>query len=109
MHIRQILIDGNNSIVAIHGLGGHPLKTWMEEDKLWLRDFLPVSIPEARILTYGYDSRVAFGSSASNITDFARDLLERIRAKRRKSAQERRIIFVCHSMGGIVFKKVYFL
>ena len=101
-----MLMNGIYSIVAIHGLGGHPLKTWMEEDRLWLRDFLPTSIPKARILTYGYDSGVAFGSSASNITDFARDLLERIRAKRRRTTQERPIIFVCHSMGGIVLKKV---
>lgn len=78
----------------------------MENDRLWLRDFVPTSIPEARILTYGYNSGVAFSSSASDITDYARDLLERIRARRKRSTRERLIIFVCHSLGGIVFKKV---
>lgn len=74
--------------MAIHGLGGHPFKTWTEGDALWLRDFLPSSIPEARILTYGYDSGVAFNKSASGISDFARDLLECVRMIRKDTKEK---------------------
>ena len=73
------------SIVAIHGLGGHPFKTWAAGDRMWLKDFLPKEIPEARILTYGYNSGVAFNKSASDISDFSRDLLERLLAIRRRA------------------------
>ena len=72
-----------SSIVAVHGLGGHPYKTWTEGQKLWLRDFLPNAVPEARVFTFGYNSSIAFGGTASRIDDFARTLLERLLQKRR--------------------------
>ena len=43
------------SIVAVHGLNGHREKTWMVDNVNWLRDFLPLQIPDARILSWGYD------------------------------------------------------
>jgi protein SERAC1 len=45
------------SIIAIHGLDGHPQKSWTAPNgTLWLRDLLPEKLPQARILTYGYDA-----------------------------------------------------
>jgi hypothetical protein len=81
------LCDFNSlsSIVAVHGLGGHPFKTWTDGSKLWLRDFLPSRLPQARIFTFGYDSRIAFSGSASEIKDFARQLLEALIAVRLKT------------------------
>lgn len=93
---------------------------------MWLRDFLPQDIPTARVLTYGYEAGVAFTQSRSTIRDFATMLLEQIRTLRRKSRDkdvcacqdrsasilpadiyiQRKIIFVCHSLCGIVFKQV---
>jgi hypothetical protein len=96
------------SIVAIHGLGGDAYGTWTHENgKLWLQDFLPFQIPEARILTYGYDSMVAFSKSSADVDDFARDLLQRLKSVR-KAAEERArpLYFICHSLGGILFKQV---
>ena len=56
----QILILVNrSSVVAIHGFNGDPFKTWThkETDVLWLRDLLPEELPNARIMTYGYNAR----------------------------------------------------
>lgn len=73
---------------------------------MWLRDSLPRLIPHARTMTFGYNSMLFMGHSASNITDFATDLLERILLRRRSSAEKKRdIVFICHSLGGIVCKK----
>lgn len=94
------------SIVAIHGLDGDPYKTWTLGEKLWLRDFVPQVVPEARIFTYGYNSALAFSGTASRIDDFARSLLERLVQKRRVYKNTHRpILFVAHGLGGIVFKK----
>src|SRR5438034_1035627 len=72
------------SVVAVHGLGGDAYGTWTHENgKLWLRDFLPFQVPEARIFTYGYDSVVAFSKSSAEVDDFARDLLHRVRGARK--------------------------
>jgi len=45
---------------------------------------LPNRVPEARILTFGYASGLMFSDSMSEISDFASDLLERLRSVRRK-------------------------
>jgi hypothetical protein len=48
------------SIIAITGLAGHAIGSWtMPNGRMWLRDVLPDDVPNARILTYGYDSRLA--------------------------------------------------
>ncbi|KAK2746767.1 hypothetical protein FQN55_005494 [Onygenales sp. PD_40] len=94
-------------IIAVHGLNGHPYETWRHENgNVWLRDFLPLQYPGARIFSFGYSSEVAFTLSTGKLPDFARSLLENVMAVRKTSEEMMRpIIFVCHSMGGIVVKK----
>ena len=41
---------------------------------MWLRDFLPADVPEARILTFGYDAAL-FGRSVLNLVDVANNLI----------------------------------
>jgi hypothetical protein len=46
---------------------------------MWLRDFLPQAIPQARCVTYGYNSALlGSNTSVSSVADFSRDLLQRI-------------------------------
>jgi hypothetical protein len=99
------------SIVAIHGLGGHRLKTFTSEDEMWLRDSLPkhrLTEPmNLRVSTFGYDASVAFGNSVSRIRDFARQLLNELHRTRRESKTNGvPIVIVAHSLGGIVAKAV---
>ncbi|KAH6879994.1 hypothetical protein B0T10DRAFT_412368 [Thelonectria olida] len=97
-------------IVAVHGLNGKARGTWTDKPSgmLWLEDFLPEEMPEARIMTFGYDSSLTFSQSRGRIEDFARDLLNRLWMLR-QSSQNRPLIFVCHSLGGIVAKKALIL
>ncbi|KAJ5054095.1 uncharacterized protein L3040_000379 [Drepanopeziza brunnea f. sp. 'multigermtubi'] len=73
----------------------------------WPLDLLPDDCPNARILTWGYDSRVTnfFGSSAnqSNVSAHARNLVHALR-RPRLECPGRPIIFVAHSLGGVVMK-----
>lgn len=94
-------------IVAIHGLEGHPLGTWTSSENnktMWIRDFLKDSFPRARIFTFGYSSQMWFSKSMSTVDDVAKVLLSRLRHKRARYQPERPIIFICHSLGGIVLK-----
>ncbi|KAH8744950.1 nb-arc and ankyrin domain-containing protein [Hyaloscypha finlandica] len=93
-------------IIAIHGICGDPLKTWTHESgALWLRDFLPKDINGLRVFSFGYDAEVALTKSRATIDSFARSLLNNIKLERDGKQQSRPLIFICHSMGGIVLKK----
>jgi len=99
-------------IVAVHGLLGDPFDTWTEESskKLWLKDFLPSQVSNARIMSFGYDSLVAFSKSEIEISDVAADLLNRLNGERdTPESRGRPVIFICHSLGGIVVKKALIL
>jgi hypothetical protein len=52
-----------------------------QESRIWLRDDLPETFPDARIMIYEYDSDM-FGRRSSNFVDEANSLLLRIHAKR---------------------------
>ncbi|KAK8084091.1 hypothetical protein PG996_002872 [Apiospora saccharicola] len=93
-------------IVAIHGITGDAYDTWKAPSgELWLKDFLPEDLPGARVYSYGYDADVFFTKGTGNIETFARTLLENLKQELLDDDQVRPIIFICHSMGGLVIKQ----
>ena len=102
----------NVDIVAIHGLGGDIRSTWTHKNgTFWLQDLLPPSMPGARVFSFGYPSDTFLSPSVAGIRDFAVSLLNAIDNKLREDARGnmkyfRPIIYICHSLGGIVFKQV---
>ena len=100
--------DANVDIVAITGLGGHALGSFRSKDGMyvWLRDFAPEDIPQARFITYGYDTSVTTSDSNQGIRELAHTLLDGLANFRlRTQTQERLLVFVCHSLGGVVLKE----
>ncbi|PGH04037.1 hypothetical protein GX51_03707 [Blastomyces parvus] len=100
-------------IVFVHGLNGTSYNTWATKkpDVFWPGDLLPHTLKSqnVRILTYGYDANVASfarGTSKERLHNHAEHLAGQLIANRNlQNAVERPIIFVCHSLGGIVVKK----
>ncbi|KAF3187996.1 hypothetical protein TWF788_001459 [Orbilia oligospora] len=98
-------------IIILHGLNGGPAKSFRHPDggNIWFADFLPTDIVDidswtnSRIWTYGYDADSAFGSTSSSALDFARSLLYKV-SRIRDGYEQHKIIWVCHSLGGIVVK-----
>jgi pimeloyl-ACP methyl ester carboxylesterase len=91
-------------------LGPHSSKkTTARKTIFWPQDLLPTTLPNARISTYGYSSNIhhRFGTPGSKNTvyDLAKDLLLIIEAKRQSQAS-RPLIFIAHSLGGIVVKEM---
>ncbi|KAF4992907.1 hypothetical protein FGRMN_6850 [Fusarium graminum] len=98
--------DCNIDVVVVCGLGGHALGSFKEKNGrfVWIRDALPSKIPHARILTYGYNTQLADSRSFQNLTDLGRALkidLEGIH----NPDQPRSILFIGHSLGGLVIKE----
>ncbi|EKG17144.1 hypothetical protein MPH_05598 [Macrophomina phaseolina MS6] len=108
-------------IIFVHGLGGHSRKTWCnkhDENFFWPRLWLPLErdLGKTRIFTFGYNSsfRINAGKSISSISDFAKELLFEMRFAKCNSGEDLHIgrvpiIFVVHSMGGLVVKKACLL
>ena len=105
-------IEGTEiDIVAIHGLMGNPYTTWTKgkdpHGTPWISDFLPAQLPHARVLSYGYDSSFVRSSSVAGIPEFAMNMLAWLKLKRGTDSEKRRpLLFICHSLGGIIAKKV---
>jgi hypothetical protein len=91
------VLDGNRPDIDANGAGY----------VYWPLDLLPTDCPEARITTWGYDTVVTKGiaspTNKNNIFAHARDLLYSLHRER---PLNRQLIFVAHSLGGIVVKEV---
>ncbi|KIW92815.1 uncharacterized protein Z519_06664 [Cladophialophora bantiana CBS 173.52] len=96
------------SVVAVHGLGGDFYRTWASRDSqkptLWLSQLLPKELPGARIYSFGYESAPTFSRSVTGISDAANDLLHGLKSLT-EQWPAKPIIFICHSLGGIIVKQ----
>ncbi|KAI0466974.1 ribonuclease-like protein p/mrp subunit [Xylaria cf. heliscus] len=100
-------------IVAVHGINGDAFNTFSSKNnnRFWLGDpdMLPHDVENSRILTYRYPASVAtlLGSTSSDrILQHAQTMIAELVADRElEDATERPIIFICHSLGGIIVKR----
>lgn len=107
--------DAQVDVVLVHGLNGHPRGTWTAKNGVfWPSELLPVSLKsaQARILVYGYNADVyTFGNERSASSDLihqhAQSMVANLALERKSEEREHcPIIFVAHSLGGILVKRV---
>lgn len=76
------------SIIAVTGLAGHAFGSWRSREgpEMWLRDFLPDDLERngcnARILTYGYDTKLVGSVSDAGIFEISKQFLEAVKISR---------------------------
>ncbi|KAM0178288.1 hypothetical protein ACHAPF_003653 [Botrytis cinerea] len=106
-------------IVLVHGLNGHPQHTWTAKNGIfWPTALLPVTFSskdpnksaKVRILVYGYNADVvAFAEKSAShdrIHEHAQSLVSSLALERKsEEAEENPIIWVAHSLGGILVKR----
>ncbi|KAI1820100.1 hypothetical protein F4861DRAFT_89113 [Xylaria intraflava] len=106
--------DAKVDIILVHGLNGDPQKTWTAKNgTFWPVDLLPASLRGARanVLVYGYNADVyskKHGSSPSDNFIFmhAQTLITSLTHYRKDELTfSNPIIWVCHSLGGILVKR----
>ncbi|KAL9117656.1 MAG: hypothetical protein Q9187_005805 [Circinaria calcarea] len=98
-------------VVLVHGLGGDSRTTWEakgpnKEVVNWVtdKDFLQTALPKARIFTYGYNANFYKDRDTSRVEDYADGLRGGLLTFRRK-CKDRPILWIGHSLGGIVIKR----
>ncbi len=111
----KILFDGglraDVDVVFVHGLTGNAYNTWLHKDAgiHWPSDLLKDDMPESRILSFGYDADIVnFWNPASmnRLSNHAENMVGELARKReRTNTEARKILFVAHSLGGLVVER----
>ena len=76
---------------------------------MWLRDRLPQDVPQVRSLIYGYDTKLFRSHSFQDLDDIAKWFIASLKEICRSSFSTRSLIFLAHSLGGIVLKRALVL
>lgn len=97
----------NMHVLFIHGLGGDADNTWLKRDSkeqswpLWLLE----DSDDLNIWSIEYSApKLKFNNSGMGIPDHATNILEHI--LKIPELSEGEIIFVCHSLGGLITKQI---
>lgn len=100
-----------HSIIAVPGLGADPKRSFGSEKDVnfnWLSDSnagIRHEIPGARVLLYNYDSRWLGGQAIRQTLYNAAVWLLDALVEHRKGNESRPLVFLAHSMGGLVVAK----
>ncbi|VUC22983.1 unnamed protein product [Clonostachys rosea] len=101
--------DHQVDCIALSGLASHPFGSWQQKDGsktfMWIRDALPKALPRVRPILYGYDTVLQNSNSFQSILDIACGLLNQLRACGWATATAKPLLFLAHSLGGLVLKQ----
>ncbi len=97
-------------VVFIHGLDGDHDKTWRASDTMFWPQWVADDHPHAQVWSLGYPAKIGhllqLGESHQlNAEELAHALADRMRNKS-PSIGSRPCIFVCHSLGGLLAKRI---
>ncbi|ORY62117.1 uncharacterized protein BCR38DRAFT_347066 [Pseudomassariella vexata] len=100
---RDAIVD----IVAVPGLASHAIGSWKAPsgEDIWLRDYLPTDVSGIRVLLYGYNTNLLENKAKKSIEEMGKTLLESITTFRTNNGAKRPIIFIGHSLGGLLIKE----
>ncbi|KAI3420359.1 hypothetical protein GPALN_003660 [Globodera pallida] len=99
-------------IVLVHGLRGSAFRTWRQKEVpnqkttlFWPKDWLPIDVNEPiRVIAVDYSSRFfKLNKSMETISARAQRFNEEFR---RNGIGERPVVFICHSLGGLLVKQL---
>lgn len=98
-----------SSCIAISGLASHPFGSWQPKEGnktfMWIRDELPDALPGARVLIYGYDTKLHDSQSFQLIPDLAIAFVNQLETYGWNSSFVKPTAFLTHSLGGLVLKE----
>ncbi|EHK42973.1 hypothetical protein TRIATDRAFT_285651 [Trichoderma atroviride IMI 206040] len=97
--------------IVMSGLASHPMGSWQPhgEDKsfMWIRDTLPLLVPNVKFILYGYDTTLAESKSFQSVSDLASSFISTLQQGGWTSTGHRQLLFFAHSLGGVVLKESF--
>lgn len=101
-------IEASLDIVFLHGLTGNAYNTWLHKGTgvHWPSQLLHQDLPDVRILSFGYDADIVnlWGpASTSRLSNHSENMVgDLVRKREHTNTETRKIIFIAHSLGGLV-------
>ncbi|XP_002158782.2 protein SERAC1 [Hydra vulgaris] len=107
----------SSDIIFIHGINGSPFYTWRLNDSVvknsdtcWPKDWLSLDHPTSRIFCIHYESYLTdwmlacpYDKSKYSLDEKAISILAKLK---KCGVGDNPIVWVCHSMGGLIVKKL---
>lgn len=98
--------DHHIDVLAVSGLGSHPFGSFVhkEDGNMWLTKNLPRNVPTARVMIFGYESRLQKSTSLVQLDELASSLqgaLSRLLCLDKKKP----LLLIGHSLGGLLVKQ----
>lgn len=93
-------------IVFVHGLGGDCFETWQTDSKTFWPRWLAAKYPTCRVFSFGFDSKKLAGflsGEGASLHDLGSVLADALLSREDAAP---RIVFVCHSLGGLIMKQM---
>jgi hypothetical protein len=72
---------------------------------MWIRDSLPEHLSGSRVVLYGYDTKLEHSQSFQLISDLAQAFINLLQTYGWHSPLAKPLVFLAHSLGGIVLKE----
>ncbi|KAI0850599.1 hypothetical protein F5Y00DRAFT_268344 [Daldinia vernicosa] len=95
--------------IAISGLASHPFGSWQPHGRdksfMWIRDELPQFLPTVRFILYGYDTTLRPSTSFQRVSDLANSFIVVLQADGWTSPTAKPLLFLAHSLGGVILKE----
>jgi len=98
--------DPRLNVVFLHGLGGDPITTWRNDNGFNWPNELAEELPGLAVYSIGYPGDKASWNSGWPIAQVAVAILDRLISDRILRTTNTPIIFICHSLGGLIVKKL---
>ncbi|KAI1804854.1 hypothetical protein F4811DRAFT_561451 [Daldinia bambusicola] len=99
--------------IAISGLASHPFGSWQvhgrDKSFMWIRDELPQFHPTVRFILYGYDTKLYESTSFQRVTDLANSFVNVLQADGWTSPTAKPLLFLAHSLGGVLLKQAFLM
>lgn len=94
-------------VLAISGLGSHAYGSYVnrQDGHMWLSDSLVEDFPFARVMTYGYDTKLQDSKSFEDLEGLASSFQTALSRLSERSKDTKPLLLIGHSLGGLVIKE----